>query len=379
MKLKLLSLLLVATTILADTSNTFSTNPLSQDYHERRTLIGEQVSHRTQVDNSQDKQVFRVDQNGNSSARKGGLLYDLQRRRLLSDLAGSDGTTIESTNDNSRNSRPKGSQGSTHTITITRMHKEPSPEAEKWIRQHGLIIRRRDSVADSIEKMQLYRRELLWRGSSTTIGNDNDYSRHADTYRVHDNQLKKITKVVGTKEGKGQGDPTSSSIEKRSTTLAATTAMLQLDDGNRDINNDYSQKVDDIARRNLVTIQIVTQNTNTNTNGHIIDSSHNNNNVYPVKVIHSGSSGKKKSKKKSHLPSSSPRPHPASKNKEKNKPKRVEIKSRNNQFRKHQHNTERKETSHATKSIRSGSKNMKTSSHQQQHQSRPMQAKKERH
>ncbi|KAF9118060.1 hypothetical protein BGW39_001504 [Mortierella sp. 14UC] len=428
MMLQLLSLLLVAMTTLAETSSTFRTDPRTQGHHERRTLIGNQILHPAQVDNSRSKQIFRIDHCADSSIRQGGLLYDLERRGLLSDLAGSGKTGIENINDNTSQSQSMNSQGNTHTTTITRIHREPYPEGEQWIRQHGLINQRSDNLKDSETPMLLDRRGLLWGGSSMIISNVNDNSHNTNTYNSHGNRSKKITKVVSTKEGEGargsrggrgrdddlaeswfdkhadeilehsqtrralyrvdlpskpqpqlqhqgQGDLTSTSINKRLRTLTTTTAIVQFDDGSNDSSSkDESKKVDAIARRHLVTIQIVTQNTNTNTNGHTNDNSRNNNNVYPVKVIRSGSDSRKKKKEKGSS-SSARRPHPASKSKDRSKrPERIETKSRDNQTKKHHRSHEHKDTLHATKSSKSRREDKKAGS-QQSHQSRPMHAK----
>ncbi|KAF8935670.1 hypothetical protein BGZ47_009800 [Haplosporangium gracile] len=349
MKIYLISFFLVTTTVLASTPNRT----------ERRTLIGDEFTYRTQVDNSYDKQLFRIDHNGDSSIRKKGLLYDLQFRSLVGDLMGGDETSIENVNDNSKYGQTKDSHSNTHTTTttITRSHKDPSPEAEQWIRQAGFFDRRvagslSDAVVSDVKdtnkpRQLLDRRGLLWGGSSTTISNVNDNSQHTKTYNSHGNRLKKITQVASTirdstgshgrhggdddwfamraekeKEEKGkdhiqsqsrralykfdrnnksqpqsqdQEDVGSSLIEKRAmTTLTTTTtAVVAFEE-----DNESKKKVDGIARRNLVTIQIITQNRNTNTNEHSIDNSSNNNSVYPVKVIHHDNNDKKKIKKK---------------------------------------------------------------------------------
>ncbi|KAG0377606.1 hypothetical protein BGX24_005768 [Mortierella sp. AD032] len=444
--MQLLSLLLIATAALANSPDTLANSlntlradpfidPLTQGHLERRTLIGDQVSYLTQIDNSRGKRVFRVDHNGDSSIRKGGLLYDIQRRGLLNDLAGNDEASIENINDNSNHAQAMNSQSNKHTTTFTRIHREPSPDAEQWFRQHGLIDRRSDSIKESEEApRQLDRRGLLWGGSSTTISNVNDNSQHTNAYSSHGNRSKKITKVVSTtrdrgshgRRGGGQGrdvgladswfdkrademlghsqsqtrralyevdhlpemlqqqpqhkeqeqeDLGSSSIDKRATTLTTTTAIVQFDDGNSNDDKDESKKVDTIARRNLVTIQIVTQNTNTNTNGHTIDSSRSNNDVYPVKVIHSSNDdsgnknkkNKKKSREEGEGSSSTRRPHPASKNKKlKNKEMKKSNPSKRNKLNrlnnnsspsKH-HQSKSREALHATKSTKK-SKNHK--------------------
>ncbi|KAG0279652.1 hypothetical protein BGZ95_000604 [Linnemannia exigua] len=434
MKTQLLSLLLIGTVVLADIPDTLANSPhilradpLAQGHPKRRTLIGSHVSYLTQVDNSDGKHVFRVDHNGDSSIRKGGLLYDIQRRGLLNHLAGNDETSIENINDNSSDAQAMNSQGNTHTTTTTRIHREPSPDAERWFRQHGFINRRSDSIKDSEEApRQLDRRGLLWGGSSTTISNVNDNSQHTNTFNSHGNRSKKITKVVSTNgdrgshghrddgqgrdddladswfdkrademldhsqshnrralykvehlldmpqqqpqhQEQGQGDHGSSSVDRRATTLTTTTAIVQFDDGNNNDDKDESKKVDTIARRNLVTIQIVTQNTNTNTNGHTIDNSRNNNNIYPVKVIHSSkddggnkNKNKKKRNKKKKEEGSSPtrRPHPASKNrkfnnremKKPNPPKHNKLSKPNNRPIPSKYNQPRpREAMHATR------------------------------
>ncbi|KAF9096958.1 hypothetical protein BGX23_010134 [Mortierella sp. AD031] len=328
MKIHFLSLLLVATTALAS-SGTDGANPATS-HPERRTLLGDESSYRNQVDNSRGKQVFRVDHIGDSSVRKGLLLYDdLQRRSLLGDLlGGGDSTSIENYNDNSKHSKTMNSHGNTHT-TITKIHKAKgsSETADRW-NPHDFFDHRAE------ESILLNRRGLLWGGSATTISNVNDNSKHTKTYNSHGNKSKKITKVVTKDSSRGRrrggdddddfqdswsdkredkedelkanvvdtkpvsdtqsrplykfdhikpqstsakGEP--SSVEKRdtTTTLTTTTAIVEFDDNN-DSETATDIKVDtDLTRRNLVTIQIVTQNTN----GQTIDNS----SVYPVKVI----------------------------------------------------------------------------------------------
>ncbi|KAF9549563.1 hypothetical protein EC957_003515 [Mortierella hygrophila] len=303
------------------------------------------------------------------------------------------------------------SHGNTHTTsttTITRIHKEPSSEAEQWIGEPGLFDRPVTNspttivvsdIKDTPEPRQpLDRRGLLWGGRSTSINNVNDNSQNSRTYNSHDNQSKTITKVVSTAENsigsRGRhggedswfdmhaeedknervldhsqsqsrrflyefqpnrkrqfqprhqgGDIGVSSIEKRRTTTltTTTTAIVDFDD------NESKKTVDDIARRNLVTIQIITQNTNTNTNGHSIDTSSHSNHVSPVKVIHrSNKSNNEKKKKKGG--SSPPNPRPASKG-------NTKPIAKSNQYKNHNKTADQsKKSAHATKSMKTSNK-----------------------
>ncbi|KAF9141750.1 hypothetical protein BG015_001179 [Linnemannia schmuckeri] len=399
MKFHFISLLLIATTALARTA----------DRTERRTLIGDEFTYRTQVDNFHNKQLSHIDHNGDSSIRQKGLLYDLQLRNSVGYLMGGGEISIKNVNDNSNHTQPGNSHSNpyTTTTTITRIHKDPSPEAEQWTRQAGFFDRH---VADSSSaaavsdikdtnkpRQLLGRRGLLRGGSSTTISNVNDNSQHREAFNSHGNRSKKITKVVSTirdstgahgryggnddwfdkraekkkeemskdyiqshsrralykfdrnnkpqPQSQGQEDIGSSSIEKRAmTTLTTTTtAVVAFEE-----DNVSKEKVDDIVRRNLVTIQIITQNTNTNTNGHSTDSSSHGNNTYPVKVIHHDNNDKKKTKKKGfpHPPA-----HPASK---KNKKPTVKF----NRLKSHNKKSDQSKTSmHATKSSNNKNRN----------------------
>ncbi|KAG0311663.1 hypothetical protein BGZ97_011713 [Linnemannia gamsii] len=365
------------------------------------------------TDNSHGNCLFRVDYNGNSSARKEGELFGLQRRSLVNSPLGSDKTNIQNINDNSNHAQTMSTHGNTHTTTttITRIHKEPSPEAEQWIRQSGFfnhhvsgplsavpVVVSNGQDADEHGRL-LDRRGLLWGRSATTISNVNDNSQSTKTYNYRGNMSKKITKVISkAKDNTGspghsyrfdkreekeememldnpgsriqsprrrtlykfdsthrphpqpqdQGDDTGSNlIDKRATTTTltttTTTAIVEFEDDDK---VKKSKKVDDIARRNLVTIQIITQNTNTNTNGHSIDnSSSNNNNVYPVKVIQQGNNNDKKKKRKNKGPPHH-RPSPPVSKKSK-KPV-----ARSNQPKSHgtKYNQSPKKSMHATKS-----------------------------
>lgn len=295
------------------------------------------------------------------------------------------------------------SHGNTHTTsttTITRIHKEPSPETEQWIWESELFDRHVtgsptttvvSDIKDTTDTRQLLdRRGLLWGGRSTSVSNVNDNSQSSKAYNTRGNQSMTMTKVVSTtKDSTGsnrrhggedswpdvraeedknervldhgqnqsrrflyklhlnhklqpqpqhQGyDIGVDSIDKRGmTTLkTTTTAIVDVDD------YESKKKVDDIARRNLVTIQIITQNTNTNTNGHSIDTSSHNNNVFPVKVIQrNNKNNNDKEKKKSG--SSSPKPRSTSKENKKAIAKFNQHKSRNNkadQYKKSAHAT----------------------------------------
>ncbi|KAF9100809.1 hypothetical protein BGX29_006234 [Mortierella sp. GBA35] len=260
MKIHFLSLLLVATTALAS-SGTDGANPATS-HPERRTLLGDESSYRNQVDNSRGKQVFRVDHIGDSSVRKGLLLYDdLQRRSLLGDLlGGGDSTSIENYNDNSK-----------HTKTYN-SHGNKSKKITKVVTKDSSRGRRRggDDDDDDFQDSWFDKREDK---------EDEPKANVVDTKPVSDTQSRPLYKFdhIKPQSTSAKGEP--SSVEKRdtTTTLTTTTAIVEFDDNN-DSETATDIKVDtDLTRRNLVTIQIVTQNTN----GQTIDNS----SVYPVKVI----------------------------------------------------------------------------------------------
>lgn len=344
MKIHFISLLLVATAALGDSS-------------------------RLNADNSRGSQFFRLDQNGSPSIRKEGVLYDLRRRSLVNNLLESDETSIQNVIDNSNPAQTTSSHGNTHTstTTITRIRKEPSSEAEQWVRQSGLFNRRTtgpptalvvvSNVQDADEHGWLLDRRGVSRGeSATAISNVNDKRKEKEGMealdpsesRIHSRRaLYKFESThMSHPQPEDQGDNIgSNSIDKRAitTTLTTTTTTAIVEFGDDSIAK--KKKVEDIARRNLVTIQIITQNRNTNTNGHSIDNSSNNNNVYPVKVIHQGDNDKKKKKKEKkdsphHRPSS-----PASKKNKKPVVGSNQPKSQSNK--KHDHS---KKSVYATKS-----------------------------
>ncbi|KAK3829442.1 MAG: hypothetical protein JOS17DRAFT_831413 [Linnemannia elongata] len=275
-----------------------------------------------------------------------------------------------------------GNTHTTSTTTITRIHKEPPPEAEQWIRESGLFDRHVTGtpttavvldIKDIAEPRQLLdRRGLIWGSRSTSISNVNDNSQNTQKYNSRGNQSKTITKVVSTNEDstgsrgqyggedswldmraeedekekvldhhqsqsrrflyefhpsrnpqpQHQGDDIGvSSIKKRGTiTLTTTaTAIVDFDD------NGSKKKVDGISRRNLVTIQIINQNTNTNTNEQFIDTSNHSNHDFPVKVVHrNNKSNNDKEKKKG---GSSPNPRLAAKGNKKPSAKSRQYKS----------------------------------------------------
>ncbi|KAG0282018.1 hypothetical protein BGZ96_000910 [Linnemannia gamsii] len=312
------------------------------------------------TDNSRGNQLFRLDQNGNPSIYKEGVLYDLQRRSLVNNLLESDEASIQNVNNNSNHGQTMRNHGNTHattTTTITRIHKEPSSEAEQWIRQSGLFNHRTTTgpftatpdvvlnSQDADEHGQLVDRRGVLRGeSATTISNVNDKREKKEVMETLDPSESRIqnrralykfgSTHMSHPQPQDQGDGIGANlIDKRAmtTTLTTTTttAIVEFEDDDKD---KKKKMVDDITRRNLVTIQIITQNTNTNNNGHSIDNSSNNNNVYPIKVINQGNDDKKKKKKDSphHRPSS-----PTSK-------KNIQPKN---------HNNKNKQNDHSRKSI----------------------------
>ncbi|KAF9145638.1 hypothetical protein BGX30_007762 [Mortierella sp. GBA39] len=356
MKTHLISLLLVATAALVNSAP-------NANGSQRRTLIGDEFTYRTQGDSSH------------------------------------------------------GNTHTTSTTTITRIHKEPSPEAEQWIMESGLFDSHVTSspttivvsdIKDTPEPRQpLDRRGLLWGGRSTSINNANDNSQNSRTYNSRGNQSKTITKVVSTTENstgsrgrfggddswfdmraeedknervldhsqsqsrrflydfhpnrkpqlqpRHQGDDIGvSSVEKRGTTTltTTTTAIVDFDDESK-------KTVDDIARRNLVTIQIITQNTNTNNNGHSIDTSSHSNHVFPVKVIHRNNKSNNKSnndKEKKRSGSSPPNPRPASKGNTTPIAKSNQYKSHNKKADQSKKGDQSKKSAHATNSMKTSNK-----------------------
>ncbi|KAF9952909.1 hypothetical protein BGZ72_005838 [Mortierella alpina] len=192
----------------------------------------------------------------------------LNRRGLL---WGGDSTTISNVNDNSKTTKTYKS----HHNKDTRISK-------------AKYTKRSDIEGDE----GLERRGLLFGGDSMVISNQNDNSKTTKTYNSHGNKYKKITTIKdksrrrhrrddddddeswfkkrddGEEEGvrdqalpeklydqEGVAATTADTKEKRATTT--TTTILQFDDDEMSEN-----KVDDLGRRNLVSIQVVTQNIN---------------------------------------------------------------------------------------------------------------------
>ncbi|KAG9324295.1 hypothetical protein KVV02_004584 [Mortierella alpina] len=200
----------------------------------------------------------------------------LNRRGLL---WGGDSTSISNVNDNSKTTKTYKS----HHNKDTRISK-------------AKYTKRSEAEEESGEDLE--RRGLLFGGDSMVISNQNDNSKTTKTYNSHDNKYKKITTIKdkshrrhrrdddeededededdegswfkkrdGGKEGglKDQATPeelydqdgtaatTAEAKEKRATTT--TTTVLQFDDEEMSEN-----KVDDLERRNLVSVQVVTQN-----------------------------------------------------------------------------------------------------------------------
>ncbi|KAF9290512.1 hypothetical protein BGZ68_006886 [Mortierella alpina] len=197
----------------------------------------------------------------------------LNRRGLL---WGGDSTTISNVNDNSKT-----------TKTYKSHHnKDTHISKAKYIK--------RSETEKEVDK-DLERRGLLFGGDSMVISNQNDNSKTTKTYNSHGNKYKKITTIKdksrrrhrrddddededdededdeswfmkrddgekdGAKELYDQEGAAANAVdakEKRATTTTTTT-ILQFDDDKTSEN-----KVDDLGRRNLVSIQVVTQNIN---------------------------------------------------------------------------------------------------------------------
>ncbi|KAF9966109.1 hypothetical protein BGZ70_003271 [Mortierella alpina] len=192
----------------------------------------------------------------------------LDRRGLL---WGGDSTTISNVNDNSK------------TTKTYKSHHNKDTHIQK-----AKYTKRSEAEAESSDDLE--RRGLLFGGDSMVISNQNDNSKTTKTYNSHDNKYKKITTIKDKSHGRhrrdddadgedeeswfkkrddeeedqallkeleaqeGTGTTTADTKEKRATTT--TTTILQFEDDGEMSEN----KVEDLERRNLVSIQIVTQN-----------------------------------------------------------------------------------------------------------------------
>ncbi|KAF9160745.1 hypothetical protein DFQ26_005231 [Actinomortierella ambigua] len=196
MKLHIISLALVASVALARPI------PGEASQLDTRTLVGDEYTVHNQVDNSVGKSTFSIDHNGDSSVRKG-LLYDIVnndqdnddrflRRSLLGDLLGSDSTSIENINDNSKH---KETVNKHHNKDISIQEIEDAERRRRHRHRHhngwddGECFDRRS------DEQHLERRGLLdgLLGSShTSISNVNDNSKTTKTYNSHKNTHKDI-------------------------------------------------------------------------------------------------------------------------------------------------------------------------------------------
>ncbi|KAF9333829.1 hypothetical protein BG006_003111 [Podila minutissima] len=219
MKIQVISLLLVATSALAQ-MNSMEQAPSVPSIAtiaplDRRTLIGDEYTVTNQVDNSRGKQTFSIDHNGDSSVHKG-LLYDLVdpsssssetesrffRRSLLGDLFGGDRTTIENVNDNSQHRQTMNSHGNKNIRVAKTEKKYGSPKAK------GFFDRRDVHMDKEEEKEQVAKRSLLgdlFGSDSTSISNVNDNSKHTQTMNSHGNKNTKITKKIHREQNTAHG------------------------------------------------------------------------------------------------------------------------------------------------------------------------------
>ncbi|KAG0207914.1 hypothetical protein BGX28_000998 [Mortierella sp. GBA30] len=277
---------------------------------ERRSLLGDLLGDdSTRIensnDNSQHKQTFNSHGNKHTSITK---LHQesedddyeispeefFDRRELVEDqeigyqksdrarlyrrglLWGDKNTMISNVNDNSKTIKTFNSHHN-KDIHISKAKYDKRAEMEETGRE------------------DLERRGLLFGGDSMTISNQNDNSRTTTTYNSHGNKHKKIFKGKSHRRHRCKDDDESwfkkredkydddkngqimrrglYDLDKSNTgtkhdlpeTMTTTTTLLQFDEAKK--------KVEDLGRRNLVSIQIVTQNSN----GQNID-----NNVFAV-------------------------------------------------------------------------------------------------
>ncbi|KAF9318984.1 hypothetical protein BG003_010191 [Podila horticola] len=166
------------------------------------------------------------------------------KRSLLSDLVGSDSTSVSNVNDNSKQSRTLNSHGNRH-LSETRIHKEvKDPEGHVATKDTEVLARRGllfggkstsiSNVNDNSQESRtinshgntdvtksytgyrsrsgrgrhgdMYRRGLLFGGDSLTVSNENYNGQERKTLNVHDNVDKTVVyqKVVGKDEGEGE-------------------------------------------------------------------------------------------------------------------------------------------------------------------------------
>ncbi|KAF9568581.1 hypothetical protein EC968_002919 [Mortierella alpina] len=273
---------------------------------ERRSLLGDLLgSDSTRIENVNDNSLHRdaYKSHGNShttitkihSDNEGNDEmdpYEFFDRRDLEDktlestalnrrglLWGGDSTTISNVNDNSK------------TTKTYKSHHNKDTHISK-----AKYTKRSEAEEEGGEDLQ--RRGLLFGGDSMVISNQNDNSRTTKTFNSHGNKYKKITSIKdkshrrhhrrddddddgeeeeeewfkkrddseedGVKDQampkelhdqEGTAVNAADTKEKRATTT--TTTILQFDDDEMTEN-----KVDDLGRRNLVSIQVVTQNIN---------------------------------------------------------------------------------------------------------------------
>ncbi|KAG0328373.1 hypothetical protein BG000_000514 [Podila horticola] len=166
------------------------------------------------------------------------------KRSLLSDLVGSDSTSVSNVNDNSKHTQTMNSHGNRH-LSETRIHKEvKNPEGHVTTKDTEVLARRGllfggkstsiSNVNDNSQESRtlnshgntdvtksytdyrsrssrgrhgdMYRRGLLFGGDSLAVSNENYNGQERKTLNVHDNVDKTVVyqKVVGEDEGEGE-------------------------------------------------------------------------------------------------------------------------------------------------------------------------------
>ncbi|GJJ75743.1 hypothetical protein EMPS_08101 [Entomortierella parvispora] len=161
-------------------------------------------------------------------------------RRVL--LFGGDSMTISNINDNSKNTKTYNSHGN-RIAKLKQYHSNDEKRAEN-------------------PEPSLMRRGLLFGGDSMSISNVNDNSKTTKTYNSHDNKYKKVAsthiKNVRAKRSRSQDDDEGTLVSKRNNQVpvSVTTTMVQFEQ------DEQEQKKVVLGPRNLVSIQIITQNTN---------------------------------------------------------------------------------------------------------------------
>jgi len=168
---------------------------------------------------------------GESKVEKRGLLF------------GGDSMTISNVNDNSKNTKTYNSHGN----RIAKLKQYRSKDQKRAIQPEDV-------------ELLLRRRGLLFGGDSMSISNVNDNSKTTKTYNSHGNKYKKVASIhiksVGTKHSKDQDEDDWLSKRSNQIPVSMTTTTVQFEQ------DEQEQKKVVLGPRNLVSIQIITQNTN---------------------------------------------------------------------------------------------------------------------